>query len=191
MRSAVGLCVALAAAGLAAAGPDPPPRPRPAVAFAPTPHDVVAKMLELAAVTRGDVVADLGCGDGRIPVAAARRYGCKAVGCDLDPLLVRKARAAAERAGVGHLVRVEEADLLTADLAGVTVVTLYVGVTLNAKLVPRLNGLGTGARVVSHAFPVPGARPDRVVRVTSADDGVGRSLYLYTAPLTRAAPARP
>ncbi|QDU23869.1 SAM-dependent methyltransferase [Urbifossiella limnaea] len=176
---------------LAAADPDPPPRPRPAVVFAPTPRDVVTKMLELAAVTRDDVVADLGCGDGRILVAAANRYGCKAVGYELDPEYVKKARAAVEAAGVGKLVRVVEADLLTADLTGVTVVTLYVGATLNAKLVPRLHGMKAGARVVSHSFPIPGVRPDRVVRVASADDGVGRSLYLYTVPLTGAGPARP
>lgn len=181
MRTAPALAALLL---VAAADPDPPPRPRPVVAFAPTPHDVVVKMLELAAVTKADVVADLGCGDGRILVAVATRYGCKAVGCDLDPVHVKKARAAVEKAGVGALVRVEEADLLKADLTGVTVVTLYVGVTLNAKLVPRLNVLKAGARVVSHAFPIPGVRPDRVVRATSPDDGVERSLYLYTVPLT-------
>jgi outer membrane protein assembly factor BamB len=156
----------------------------PDVIFVPTPQDVVEKMLDLAKVTKADVVADLGCGDGRIEVIAARKYGCKAVGFDLDPECAKLSRAAVEKAGVGKLVRVEEADVLEADLTGVTVVTLYVGVALNAKLAPRLGKLQPGARVVSHQFPIPGMKPDRVLRVTSADDGVERPVFLYTVPLT-------
>jgi outer membrane protein assembly factor BamB len=157
----------------------------PDVIFVPTPQDVVEKMLDLAKVAKADVVADLGCGDGRIVVTAAKTYGCKAVGYDLDPECVKLSRAAVEKAGVGKLVRVEEADVLEADLTGVTVITLYVGVALNAKLVPRVEKLPAGARVVSHQFPIPGLKPDRVVRVTSAEDGVERPVYLYTVPFTR------
>jgi SAM-dependent methyltransferase len=176
----------LAAAPLAAAEPPDPPRPRrPAVVFVPTPHDVVGKMLELAKVTKDDVVADLGCGDGRIVVAAAKTYGCKAVGYDLDPDCVKRSKAAVEKAGVGKLVRIEEADILEVDLAGVTVVTLYVGTTLNARLLPRLEKLKPGSRVVSHVFPIPGVRPDRVLKVTSTEDDTERPVYLYTAPLTK------
>ncbi len=165
--------------------PDREPAKKPAVIFVPTPQDVVERMLELAKVTKEDTVADLGCGDGRFLVTAAKRYGCKAVGFDLDPECVRLSTAAVEKAGVGKLVRVEEADLLEADLAGVTVVTLYLGTSLNGKLAPRLDKLKPGSRVVSHVFPIPGVRADRVVKVTSAEDDVERAVYLYTTPLTR------
>jgi SAM-dependent methyltransferase len=158
---------------------------KPVVIFVPTPQDVVEKMLELAKVTKDDVVADLGCGDGRIVVTAAKQYGCEAVGYDLDPECVRLSKAAAEKAGVGKFVRIEEADMLEVDLTGVTVVTLYVGTTLNAKLLPKLEKLRPGSRVVSHVFPIPGLKPDRVLKVTSAEDDVERPLYLYALPLTK------
>lgn len=174
--------LALAAAGRAA---DPPRGKKPVVEFVPTPHDVVAKMLEEAAVTKADVVADLGCGDGRIVVAAAKRYGCPAVGYDLDPDCVKRSRAAVAKAGVGKLVRIEAADVLTADLSGVTVATLFVGPTLNAKLVPRLEKMKAGSRVVSHVFPIPGVEPARTLKVTSAEDGAERPVFLYTIPFTR------
>ncbi|HJZ58987.1 MAG TPA: PQQ-binding-like beta-propeller repeat protein [Gemmataceae bacterium] len=165
-------------------GPEPGGKP-PAVIFVPTPPDVVEKMLEVAKVTADDVVVDLGCGDGRIVVTAAKKYGCRAVGYDLDPECVRLSRAAVRKSGVGVLVRIDQRDVLELDLTGATVVTLYLGRTLNAKLVPQLEKLKSGSRVVSHAFAIPGMRPDRVVKVTSTDDDVERPVYLYTVPLTR------
>lgn len=178
------LVVLALAVGMRAA--DEPPRgKKPVVAFLPTPHDVVEKMLDTAKVTKADVVADLGCGDGRIVVTAAKVYGCKAVGYDLDRECVKVSRVAVEKAGVGKLVRIEEADILEVDLSGVTVVTLFVGTTLNAKLVPHLEKMRPGSRVVSHAFPIPGAKPDKVLQVTSSEDDVERPVYLYTLPLTK------
>ena len=162
-----------------------PRRKQPHVIYVPTPRDVVEKMLEAAKTTRGDVVVDLGCGDGRIVVMAAKKYGCKAIGYDLDPKCVRLSRVAVEKAGLGKLVRIEELDMLDVDLSGATVATLYVGNTLNAKLVPQLEKMKAGSRVVSHAFPIPAIKPDRVLKVTSADDDVERPVYLYTIPLTR------
>lgn len=164
---------------------DEAPKKEPDVIFVPTPQDVVEEMLGAAKVTKADVVADLGCGDGRFVVTAAKKYGCKAIGYDLDPECVRLSRAAAKEAAVGDLVRTEEADIFVADLSGVTVVALYLGEKLNAKLVPQLNTMKPGPRVVSHVFPIPGVKPDKVLKVTSAEDAVERPVYLYSIPLTK------
>jgi SAM-dependent methyltransferase len=190
MTAAYACLVALTLAAVAATSDDPPRSKKPVVAFLPTPRDVVEVMLAAAKVTKFDVVVDLGCGDGRIVVIAAKVYGCKAVGYDLDRECVTASRAAVGKAGVGKLVRIVEADLLAADLSGVTVVTLFVGTTLNAKLVPRLEKMKAGSRVVSHVFPIPGVKPDKVLKVTSAEDDVERPVYLYTLPLTQEKPGK-
>jgi outer membrane protein assembly factor BamB len=160
-------------------------RRRPDVIFVPTPQDVVEKMLELAGVTRDDFVADLGCGDGRIVVTAAKKYGCKAVGYDLDEECVRLSLENVKTGGVERLVRIERDDILTVDISGVTVVTLYLGPVLNAKLIPQLEKLKPGSRIVSHAFNMPGVTPDQVISVTSEEDEVTRKLYLWTTPLRK------
>ena len=98
-------------------------------------------MLQLAGVTRDDLVADLGCGDGRIVVSAAKKYGCRAIGYDLDKECVRLSRESVKQEGVGKLVRIEREDIFTADLSGVTVVTLYLGPVMNARLIPQLEKL--------------------------------------------------
>jgi outer membrane protein assembly factor BamB len=157
----------------------------PDVIFVPTPQDVVEKMLELAGVTRNDVVADLGCGDGRIVVTAAKAYGCRAVGYDLDEDCIRLSRESVKAEGVEKLVRIERGDLFQADLRGVTVVTLYLGPAQNARLIPQLEKLKPGARIVSHAFPMPGVTPDKVVEFRSAEDDIVRKLYLWTTPLKK------
>jgi SAM-dependent methyltransferase len=162
-----------------------PRRRRPDVLFVPTPQDVVEKMLELARVTKDDVVADLGCGDGRVVVTAAKKYGCKAVGWDLDRECVRLSLENVKKEGVEKLVRVEHGDVLAVDLSGISVVTLYLGPVMNAKLIPQLEKLKPGARIVSHAFDMPGVMPDRVISVTSAEDDVARKLYLWTTPLKK------
>jgi len=149
----------------------------------PTPQDVVEKMLELAEVKEHDVLADLGCGDGRIVVTAAKKYGCKAVGYDLDKECVRLAREKARAEGVEKLVRIEHEDIFNIDLGSISVVTLYLGPTLNAKLVPQLRKLKLGSRIVSHAFDMPGVEPNKVIQITSEEDDVTRKLYLWRAPL--------
>jgi outer membrane protein assembly factor BamB len=159
------------------------PKKEPDVIFVPTPQDVVEKMLGAVKVTKADVVVDLGCGDGRIVITAAKKYGCKAIGYDLDPECVRLSRAAAKEAGVEKLVRIEEADIFRVDLADATVVALFLGEKLNEKLVPQLNAMKPGSRVVSHVFPIPGVKPDAVLKVTSAEDDVERPVYTYTVPL--------
>jgi SAM-dependent methyltransferase len=153
------------------------------VEFVTTPQDVVERMLELAAVTKDDVVYDLGCGDGRIVITAARRYGCRAVGYDLDLLRIREARASAAEQGVAHLVTVERKDVLKADLQEASVVTLYMGKELNARLIPQLRQLRPGARIVSHEFDIGDLPPDKVVRMTSRFSGRRHTLYLWICPL--------
>jgi SAM-dependent methyltransferase len=165
--------------------PEREPKGKPAVIFVPTPDDVVDEMLKLAKLTKDDTLVDLGCGDGRIMVAAAKRHGCKAAGYDLDPECIALSKAAVARAGVEKLVSVHKGDMLEVDLTPYSVVTLYVGTTLNNKLVPQLEKMKPGSRIVSHAFAIPGVKPDKVVKFTSTDDDVERPLYLYTVPLKK------
>ena len=157
--------------------------PRPI--FVPSPEDVVDKMLELAQVKQDDVVVDLGCGDGRILVAAARLSCCKAIGYDIDPDCVRQARENVRQGGVEGLVRIEQADIFDVDLSQASVVTLYLLPTINAKLVPQLEKLKPGSRIVSHAFNMPGYKPDKVIRMTSKEDDLERPIYLWTIPLQK------
>jgi precorrin-6B methylase 2 len=154
------------------------------IEFVATPQDVVERMLEVAGITKDDVVCDLGCGDGRIVVTAARRYGCRAIGYDLDPLRVREARQSAAQHEVTHLVTIEQKDVLKADLTDVSVVTLYMGTELNARLIPQLRKLQPGARIVSHEFVIGDLTPDRIIRMTSRRDGRRHTIYLWTCPLS-------
>jgi protein-L-isoaspartate O-methyltransferase len=155
------------------------------VPYVRTPEPVVMAMLKVANVGENDVVYDLGSGDGRVVIAAAKVHGCKAVGVELDKELVAKSRAKAKAAGVDRLVTIEHADLFEADFSTATVVTLFVTRTMARKLIPKLDGLKAGSRVVCHFFPIPGVTPDRVVKVTSEEDDVERPIYLYTVPLRK------
>ena len=147
--------------------------------FVPTPHDVVNRMLELADVTDQDVVYDLGCGDGRIVITAAQRFGARGVGIDFDPQRIAEANANAERAGVTHLVRFIEQDAMTVDVSEATVVTLYLLSSSNLKLRPRLTAqLPEGARIVSHAFSMGDWVADKIEKFTDSVQGT-RTLYLW------------
>jgi SAM-dependent methyltransferase len=150
--------------------------------YVPTPEDVVDRMLALAEVKSTDVVYDLGCGDGRIPIAAARKYGARGVGIDIVPARIEESRANAKAAGVQHLVEFRLADVMAADVSPATVVTLYLLSSSNAKLRPILTRqLKPGARIVSHAFSMGAAWPaDKVDRFTSAR-GDEVTLYLWKA----------
>ncbi|HSC29944.1 MAG TPA: class I SAM-dependent methyltransferase [Vicinamibacterales bacterium] len=150
--------------------------------YVPTPPDVVDRMLALAGVTRDDVVYDLGCGDGRIPIAAAKKYGARGVGIDFDPRRIDESRANAKAAGVEHLVEFRLQDAMQADVSPATVVTLYLLGSSNAKLRPILTRqLRPGARIVSHAFSMGPSWPaDRIEQFTS-ERGDEVTLYLWTA----------
>jgi outer membrane protein assembly factor BamB len=153
--------------------------------YVPTPPDVVERMLDAAKLTPCDVVYDLGSGDGRILVAAARKYGAKAVGYEIDPQLVRESRANIEKANVKELASVEEADLFTADLKKASVVALYLPEKLLERLVPMLSTLEPGSHVVSHQFRIPGFAPDQIIEVQSKDDGDVHRIFVWTAPLKK------
>jgi SAM-dependent methyltransferase len=153
------------------------------VEFVATPQDVVERMLEMAGVTRGDVLYDLGCGDGRIVVTAAHKYGCRAVGYDLDPLRVGEACRNAAGHGVSRLVTIERKDVLKADLQEASVVTLYLGTEINARLIPQLEKLRPGARIVSHDFGLGDIPPDKTVEMISDADGLRHTIHLWTCPL--------
>jgi SAM-dependent methyltransferase len=194
MKRVLLLCAALVAGWALSVAPragaedkksgDRPEKKEPDVIYLPTPQEVVDKMLELAAVKKGDVVYDLGCGDGRIVVTAAKRYGARGVGYDIDPERVKESRDNVARDGVGKLVRIKQADIFTLDLSGANVVTLYLLPELNVKLIPQLEKLKPGSRIVSHAFDMEGVTPDKTVRVP-CKDGEERTIYLWTTPLKK------
>ena len=158
----------------------------PDVIFLPTPQEVVEKMLETAGVKKTDIVYDLGCGDGRIVITAARKYGCKAKGFDINPKRIEECTDALEKEEkeTQKLVTFKRADIFKTDLAEATVVTLYLLPELNVRLVPQLNKLKKGTRIVSHAFDMRGYKPDKEITVKTKDDGE-RTIYLWTIPLNK------
>jgi len=144
--------------------------------------EVVEQMLELVEVTKDDIVYDLGSGDGRIVIAAAKRYGARGIGLEIDPELVKEARLNAKRAGVEGLVEFRVQDIFTADLSRASVVTLYLLPETNAILRPKLERqLRAGARIVSHDFGMGDWKPD-VVREFSSPDGSLSKLSLWRIP---------
>jgi SAM-dependent methyltransferase len=158
-----------------------PLAPGQAVRYSPTPDHVVGPLLRLADVGPGDVVYDLGSGDGRLVIAAARDFGARAVGIEIDRLLAAASRRNAEAAGVADRVRILEQDIFAVDLAPATVVTLYLSETVNARLRPRLlRELRPGARVVSYRVDMGDWIPARTVDVDV--DGHARTLYLWVVP---------
>jgi SAM-dependent methyltransferase len=146
------------------------------VPFVPTPQEVVDKMIELAGVKKGDVVYDLGSGDGRIVITAAKK-GARAVGFDVDGDLVKESRENIRKADLEKSAEIKQQDILTVDLSPATVVTMYLLPDVNLKLKPNLlKQLKPGSRVVSHAFDMGDWKPDKTERVN------GRTIYLWTIP---------
>lgn len=155
-----------------------PARP-PDIFYAPTREAVVYEMLELANISRNDVVYDLGSGDGRIVVLAAQKYGVKGVGIEIDPKLVRVSRQVAGEVGLQDRVTFVEGDLFTADISPASIVTLYLSTSMNRDLEPKLRReLRPGTRIVSHQFPIGRWTPTRTVR--SVEDAT--NLHLWVVP---------
>lgn len=150
---------------------------KPDVIYVPTPQPVVDAMLKLAQVKKGDVLYDLGSGDGRIPITAAREYGIRAVGIEIDPERIAEANANIAKENVGDLVTIRSGDLFQADISDATVVTLYLLETLNEKLRPKLlRELKPGTRIVSHAFRMGDWEPEAEQNID------GNMIYLWTVP---------
>lgn len=158
---------------------------REEIPFVPTPIEVVDKMLELAKVKKGDVVYDLGSGDGRIVIRAAKKYGVKAVGIEMDSSLLTKANQDAKAAGVSHLVEFRADDAMQVDLSKATVVTLYMLPWFNEAMKPSFQKyLKPGARIVAHDFGIEGWEPDETVKLPGFEQKAGgykhqHVLYLW------------
>ncbi len=163
-----------------------PPGKRPIadVEYEPTPQKVVEALLRLGKVTKTDVLWDLGCGDGRIPITAARQYGCKACGFDIDPECIKDSLANVRKMSVENLVTIQERDIFTLDLSqGPTIVTLYLLPHLNARLLPQLRQLPPGARVVSVAHRMEDIKPDEQIVI---DTEIGEfDVYLWKVETLR------
>ena len=175
----------------------------------PTPQKIVDKMLEVAKVTKNDVVYDLGCGDGRIVVSAAKKLGAHGLGFDLDPERVAEANENVKGANVGSFVSIQQQNVFSVDLRPATVVTLYLLPEINVKLIPQLEKMRPGSRIVSHDFDMEGVTPDGHWTVTAPEfvDAEGYSawkgaavpedkkhygertheIYLWTIPLKKGA----
>ena len=154
------------------------------IPFVPSPMPVVLRMLELAEFQNGDVLYDMGSGDGRIVIQAAKKYGVRGVGVDLNAELVEKARADAIQEGVSHLVEFRAADGLTVDISEATVVTLYMFKWFNNRLRPKLQRLKPGARVIAHDFDIDDWEPTRIEYVNpnesdSAEFSEPRTIYYW------------
>ncbi|WP_430422034.1 SAM-dependent methyltransferase [Phenylobacterium sp.] len=147
------------------------------VIYVPTPYEAVDAMLALGEVKAGDVLYDLGSGDGRIPIEAARRFGARGVGIELSEARVAEARANSRAAGVDHLVRFRRQDLFAADIGEATVVMLYLLPELNQRLKPKLRALPPGTRIVSYTWDMGAWVPEKIVTVAP-----GVQIYLWRVP---------
>jgi precorrin-6B methylase 2 len=156
----------------------------PDVIFVPTPQEVVDKMLDMADVRPGEVVYDLGCGDGRIPVTAAKKYGVRSWGFDINPVRVKESLENVDKNNVKSLVTIKRADVFELDLAKADVITLYLLPQLNVKLIPQLDKLKPGCRIVSHDFDMEGVRPKRQITFTP-NGGREHRIYLWVTPLEK------
>ena len=174
------LIVFSALIGVTSALASPTGQERPAqsldIHYTPTRHVVADAMLQLAKVTKDDVVYDLGSGDGRIPIIAAQKYGARGIGIDLDASLVERSRQNARDAGVSERVTFRIGNLFAADLSEATVITLYLSRSVNASLQPRLRALRSGTRIVSHHFPIGRWAPDATTTIE------GSTLMLWRIP---------
>jgi tRNA A58 N-methylase Trm61 len=157
-------------------------RPVPKPIFVSTPEAVVDMMLEVAEVKKESVVIDLGSGDGRIVITAAKKYGCHAVGYEIDPDLVRESCDNVRAERMSELVTIRDQDMFTADLSGVDVVTVYLNPNVLEKMKLQFGQMKPGSRIVSHLFEIPGVEPHKRL-VAESESGEGHEILLYVTPL--------
>jgi protein-L-isoaspartate O-methyltransferase len=154
---------------------------KPDVIYYPTPPETVDEMLRMAKIKKGDVLYDLGSGDGRIPIAAAKQFGIRAIGIEIDPKLVTEAEENARQANVAALVRFHNEDMFRVDVSEATIVTLYLSEKLNVLLRPKLlSELRPGSRILSHDFRMGDWKPEQTVRVPWGK--LYRTVFLWTVP---------
>ena len=157
----------------------------PDVVYVGTPYDLVSKMLKMARVKKGDLVYDLGCGDGRMVILAAQKYGCRAVGYDIDPERIRESMENVAKNHVEKLVKIVQADIFSLDLSKADVIPMYLLPEMNRKLLPQLAKLKRGSRMVCHDYDLDGIVADETLTVISNEDNAKHTLWLYTTPLKR------
>ena len=185
IRFALALVAVLGALACAGVSPVAAEDKTPDVVYVPTPNDVVARMLKVAGVKRGDVVYDLGCGDGRIVVTAARKFGCKGIGFDINPVRIKESLALVKRSKVGKLVQIKNKNIFKVDLRKASVITLYLLPELNLKLVKQFNKMKPGSRIVSHEYEMKGYKPVKTIEFKSREDNAEHMIYLWTIPLKK------
>jgi tRNA G37 N-methylase Trm5 len=169
-RSTVSLLALMLAVANCATAQTQQPAKAPDVPFVPTDETIVTEMLKVANVKKGDVLYDLGSGDGRIVIAAAKRFGTRGTGIELVPELVREAQENARQAGVSGLAKFVQGDIFEADFSEATVVTMYLLPAVNMQLRPKLLALKPGTRIVSHNYDLGDWKPEKTIRVV-LDDG--------------------
>jgi len=186
---AVGIAASTLTLGTARSQNQPAQR-EPDVIYVPTPNEVVEKMFELADIRPGEIVYDLGCGDGRIPVLAAKKFGVRSWGFDINPVRVKESLENVKKNNVAQLVTIKQQDIFELDLSKADVITLYLLPRLNVKLIPQLDKLKPGCRIVSHDFNMEGVRPKREISYRPSD-GSSREhrVYLWVTPLEKERPA--
>lgn len=182
--TATAIALALISVSRPAAQEKDKPAREPDVIYVPTPQEVVDRMLQLAQVRPGEVVYDLGCGDARIPVTAAKKFGVKAWGFDINPIRVRESLDNVKAHGVEKLVTIRQQDIFELDLSKADVITLYLLPQLNVKLIPQLDKLKPGCRIVSHDFNMEGVRPKREETYTPSG-GREHRIFLWMTPLEK------
>ncbi len=179
------MCCVILIMGKSQAGEKSKPMRSPDVVYVGTPYDLISKMLQMANVKKGDLVYDLGCGDGRMLILAAQKYGCRGVGYDIDPERVRAATENVARNHVQNLVKILQADMFTLDLSKATVFPLYLLPEMNRKLLPQLDKVKPGSRIVCHDYDLEGIVADKTITIISNEDNASHTLSLYTTPLKR------
>jgi cyclopropane fatty-acyl-phospholipid synthase-like methyltransferase len=157
----------------------------PDCVYVGTPNDVVDKMLEMAKIKKTDLVYDPGCGDGRMVVTAAKKYGCRGVGFEIDAELVARARKLAEKRKVDKLVEIKDEDIFKLDYSKADVISMYLLPEMIVRLTPQFEKMKAGSRIVAHDYPIRDMAADRVETVTSNEDNVKHTIYLYTLPLKK------
>jgi ribosomal protein L11 methylase PrmA len=157
----------------------------PDVVYVGTPYDLVSKMLQMARVKRGDLVYDLGCGDARMLVLAAEKYGAHGVGYEIDPERVNASLDNVARNHVEGLVKIVQADVFTVDLSKADVIPIYLLPEMNRKLLPQFEKMKPGARIVCHDYDLEGIVADETIRIISNEDNASHTLTLYTTPLKK------
>jgi len=158
----------------------------PDVVFVGTPYDLISMMLQMADVKKTDMIYDLGCGDGRILVLAAQKYGAQGIGYDIDPERIIESRQNVSKNNVQSLVKIIQADIFTLDLENADVMPLYLHPDMMSRLVPQVEKMKPGSRIVAHEYGFPEAyKPDQKITVISNEDNAEHHLMLYTLPLKR------